>query len=97
MLKPMVRRLAATGIALASAAVLTTLGATGASAAATAAIQPGHVGVAANTIQAATAAQGNALAHIPAMLATPAHASSNALAPLADPDSVWTRCTEIKN
>src|SRR5215469_11631685 len=77
MLKRTVRSLVASGIAIVSATVLTALGATDASGAATAATQPGHTGAAANTVvQAAPAAHVNALAHVPATLATLANAAT---------------------
>jgi hypothetical protein len=77
MLKRTIRNLAVTAITMASATVLTAMGATGASAAATAATQPGHAGMAAETVvQPAPAAHVNALAHGPATLATPAKAAT---------------------
>jgi hypothetical protein len=79
MLKRKIRNLAVTVITIGSATVLTALGATGASAAATTAGQPGHVDVAANTMQAAPAARGNAVAHVPAALTVPAPVSGEAL------------------
>jgi hypothetical protein len=76
MLKRIVGNLAISGIAIASAIVLAALSATGASAAAMASARPGHLGVAANTVaQAGPAAPVNALAHVPATLAAPAHAA----------------------
>lgn len=72
MLKCTVGNLAVTGIAIVSATVLTTLGATAAPAAVLAATHPGHADVATNTVvQAAPAAHGNQLAHVPATLTTP--------------------------
>jgi hypothetical protein len=48
MLKRAIRNLAVTALAVAAATTLTALGAAGPSAAATAAIQPGHADIAAN-------------------------------------------------
>jgi hypothetical protein len=80
MLKHKIRNPAKTVITIASATVLTALGATGASAAARMATQSGHVGVAANTVQAAAGANGSALTHVPATLTVPAPVSGKALA-----------------
>jgi hypothetical protein len=77
MLKRAIRNLAITAITMASATTLTAMCATGSSAAATAASQPSHAGMAANTVvQVAPAAHVSALAQVPATLATPANAAT---------------------
>jgi hypothetical protein len=76
MLKRTARNLVITGMTIMSATLLTVLGAAGASATTTVATQHSHAGVTAKAVvQAGPAAHIDALAHVPATLASPAQSA----------------------